>query len=326
MQINEVYQAAERIRGRVVRTPVLTLPEFDAELGAQIFLKAELHQVTGAFKIRGALNKLLSLPPDALRRGVVAASSGNHGRAVATLARDLAVPAVLVLPADAPAAKIEAVRREGARVVLYDPVHDDRDALTAAIATEEGMQILPSSDDPVVAAGHGTVALELLAVTGPLDRLVVPVGGGGLAAGCAVVAKTLYPAIEVIGVEPQAGDDTARSLRAGHRVSVPTARTLADGLRHQTPGRFTFEVNRCLLDDVVTVDDDEIAAGMGELWRQGRLVVEPSGACALAAVLARRPDPAGLRVGVVLSGGNVDEARFHRIIAPHLDRSYAPAR
>ncbi|WP_262062086.1 threonine/serine dehydratase [Streptomyces sp. STR69] len=326
MQINDVYQAAERIGGRVVRTPVLTLPELDTELGAQIFLKAELHQITGAFKIRGALNKLLTLPPDTLRKGVVAASSGNHGRAVATLARGLAVPAVLVLPADAPAAKIEAVRREGARVVLYDPVRDDRDALTACIAAEEGLQILPSSDDPVVAAGHGTLALELFATTGPLDRLVVPVGGGGLAAGCATVAKTLYPDIEVIGVEPRDGDDTARSLRAGHRVSVPTPDTLADGLRHQSPGRFTFEVNRCLLDTVVTVDDDEIAAGMGELWRHGRLVVEPSGACALAAVLARRPDPAGRRVGVVLSGGNVDEERFHRIIAPHVDRPYASAR
>ncbi|MET9144618.1 threonine/serine dehydratase [Streptomyces sp. NPDC004042] len=326
MQINEVYRAAERIRGRVVRTPVLTLPEFDTELGAQLFLKAELHQVTGAFKIRGALNKLLSLPPGALRRGVVAASSGNHGRAVATLARGLAVPAVLVLPADAPAAKLDAVRREGARVVLYDPVHDDRDALTAGIAAEEGMSVLPSSDDPVVAAGHGTLALELFATTGPLDRLVLPVGGGGLAAGCATVAKALYPGIEVVGVEPRGGDDTARSLRAGHRVSVRTPDTLADGLRHRTPGRFTFEVNRRLLDSVVTVDDSEIAAAMGELWRHGRLVVEPSGACALAAVRARRPDPAGLRVGVVLSGGNVDEERFHRIIAPHVDHSYAPAR
>ena len=325
MQINEVYQAAERIRGRVVRTPVLTLPELDAELGTRIFLKAELHQVTGAFKIRGALNKLLTLPPEAIRKGVVAASSGNHGRAVATLARTLGVPAVLVLPADAPAVKIEAVRREGARVVRYDPVRDDRDALTAAIAAEEGMQILPSSDDPAVAAGHGTLALELLDATGPLDRLVVPVGGGGLAAGCATVVKTLCPAIEVIGVEPRGGDDTARSLRAGHRVSVPTPDTLADGLRHQTPGRFTFDVNRRLLDDVVTVAADEIAAGMAELWRHGRLVVEPSGACALAAVLARRPDPAGQRVGVVLSGGNVDEKRFHRILAPHVDRSYAPA-
>jgi threonine dehydratase len=326
MQISDVQQAADRIRGHVVRTPVLRLPELDSALDAQVFLKAEPYQLTGAFKIRGALNKLLTFSPAELRHGVVAASSGNHGKAVALLARQFSVPAVLVLPQDAPLLKIEAVRREGARVVLYDPVHDDRDAITAALAAETGGRILPSSDDPAVAAGHGTVALELFAATGPLDLLVVPVGGGGLAAGCATVAKALYPDIETIGVEPVGGDDTAQSLRAGQRLTMSAPpQTLADGLRHRTPGRFTFEVNRRLLDQVATVDDDQIAAAMAMAWQHGRLMVEPSGACALAAVLARRPETEGKRIGVVLSGGNVAPDRFHELIAPHLDSRFAPA-
>jgi threonine dehydratase len=317
VHIDDVRRAADRIAGRVVRTPVLHLPELDAQLGATLHLKAELHQLTGAFKIRGALNKLLSLPPDALRRGVVAASSGNHGQAVALLAQMLTIPAVLVLPQDAPAVKTEAVARRGARIVTYDPARDDRDAITARLAAEEGLAILPSSDDPLVAAGHGTAALELLDEIGTLDRLVVPIGGGGLAAGCATVAKALCPGIEVIGVEPADGDDTARSLRAGHPVRVPTPTTLADGLRHRTPGRFTFDVNRRLVDRVETVSDEEIAAAMGALWTHGRLMAEPSGAVALAAVLARRPEPEGLRIGVMLSGGNVDTDTFRQIIAPH---------
>jgi threonine dehydratase len=323
VRIDDVRHAADQIAGRVVRTPVLRLSALDARLGATLHLKAELHQLTGAFKIRGALNKLLSLPPEARSRGVVAASSGNHGQAVALLAQMLTVPAVLVLPQDAPAMKLEAVARRGARIVTYDPVRDDRDAITARIAAEEGLAVLPSSDDPVVAAGHGTVALELLAETGRLDRLVLPVGGGGLAAGCATVAKALYPGIEVVGVEPAEGDDTARSLRAGHRVHVPAPTTLADGLRHQSPGRFTFEVNRKLVDRIETVSDDEIAAAMGALWTHGRLMAEPTGAVALAGVLARRPDARGLRMGVVVSGGNVDSEVFRRIVAPYVGEQEA---
>jgi threonine dehydratase len=315
MLIEDVRAAAARLDGRVVRTPVLRLDALDAATGAEVVLKAETRQHTGAFKYRGALNKLLTLPPALRRRGVVAASSGNHGRAVARLAEDFGVPALLVLPRDVPAAKLDAARGHGAEVVFYDPAADDRDAITAALAAERGFTVLASSDDPVVAAGHGTVALELLAQAGPLDRLLVPVGGGGLAAGCAVAAKAADPATEVIGVEPAAGDDTARSLRAGRRVAVAAPSTLADGLRHQVPGRFTFEVNRRLLDGVELVSDAQLATAMRFLWDHGRIVTEPSGACALAALLAAPPVPDGRRIGVVLSGGNISGDRFRQIIA-----------
>ncbi len=313
LRIDDVEKAAARIAGQVVRTPVLRLPELDAATGARVALKAENHQRTGAFKIRGALNKLLVLGPGVLR-GVVAGSSGNHGRAVAVLAEELGLPAVLVLPNDAPAIKVAAVRAHGARVVRYDPHTGDRDEIVADLARREGLAVLPSSDDPEVAAGHGTVALELFEQSGDLDLLVVPVGGGGLAAGCATVAKALCPWLEVVGVEPAGGDDTARSLAEGRRVTVSTPDTLADGLRHRAPGRFTFEVNRRLLDRVVSVDDGAIAAAMGFLWTHGRQRVEPSGACATAAVLGGRLDTAGRRVGVVLSGGNVAPEQFRQIV------------
>ncbi|MEU4999087.1 threonine/serine dehydratase [Streptomyces sp. NPDC021622] len=314
MLISDVERAAGRIAGRAIRTPVLRLPALDAAVGAKVALKAEMYQHSNAFKFRGALNKMLMLGPASLRRGVVAGSSGNHGRAVAQLAESFGVPALLVLPRDVSELKLAAVRRHGATVVTYDPESDDRDTITAALAAERGLPVLPSSDDPDVAAGHGTVALELFADAGHLDQLIVPVGGGGLAAGCATVAKALNPTIKVIGVEPEDADDTARSLRAGRRVIVPPPRTLADGLRHRTPGRFTFDVNRALLDGIETVSDHEIAGAMGFLWKHDRLVVEPSGACAAAAVLRLRAGAPEERIGVVLSGGNIAVDRFHEII------------
>ncbi|MFK4547033.1 threonine dehydratase [Streptomyces tendae] len=314
MLISDVERAAGRIAGKIIRTPVLRLPAFDAAVGADVVLKAEMYQHSNAFKFRGALNKMLTLDPAVLRRGVVAGSSGNHGRAVAQLAERFGVPAVLVLPQDAPTAKLDAVREHGADIVTYDPGSDDRDAITALLAAERGLSVLPSSDDPDVAAGHGTVALELFTEVGHLDLLMVPVGGGGLAAGCATVAKALYPGTKVIGVEPEHGDDTARSLRAGRRVSVPSPGTLADGLRHRTPGRFTFEVNRRLLDGIETVSDEQIATAMTFLWDHGGVMAEPSGACAAAALLAGRPGAPGRRVGVVLSGGNIASERFEEIV------------
>jgi threo-3-hydroxy-L-aspartate ammonia-lyase len=313
MLIGDVERAAARIGGRAVRTPVRRLSALDAEVGASVVLKDETHQITGAFKFRGALNNMLTLDPAQLRRGVVAASSGNHGRAVARLARDFGIPAVLVLPRDAPEAKLAAVRGHGAEVITYDPHQDDRDAITDGLAGERGLTVLPSSDDPVVAAGHGTVALELFAQVGRLDQLIVPVGGGGLAAGCATVAKALNPRIRMVGVEPASGDDTARSLHAGRRVTIPLPRTLADGLRHRTPGRFTFEVNRTLLDAIAVVTDEEVATAMRFLWDHGRITTEPSGACALAALLAGRTGPAE-RIGVILSGGNIAAEHFHHIV------------
>ncbi|MFJ6141520.1 threonine/serine dehydratase [Kitasatospora sp. NPDC092286] len=315
MLIGDVEQAAARLDGLVVRTPVLRLPELDAELGASVFLKAEMYQHTGAFKYRGALNKMLMLDPADLRRGVIAGSSGNHGKAVAGLAESFGVPALLVLPRDVPGAKLEAVRACGAEVVFYDPVHDDRDVITRGLAAERGLVLLPSSDDPDVAAGHGTVALELFEETGGVDHLLMPVGGGGLAAGCATVAKALDPGVTVTGVEPAEGDDTARSLLAGRRVEIVPPRTLADGLRHRTPGSFTFEVNRRLLDGVAVVTDRELEAAMRFLWKYGRIITEPSAACGVAALLAGRVEPAGARIGVVLSGANIDDDRFRRIVS-----------
>lgn len=313
MDPDAVTAAATRIRGHIVTTPALRLPGLDADLSATVWLKSELHQRTSAFKIRGALNKVLSLGLDHIT-GLVAASSGNHGRAVAELAQEYGIPAVIVLPRDVLEAKITAVRRRNVQVLFYDRAVDDRDALSAKVAEEEGFHIIPSSDDPLVAAGHGTVALELLAQAGPLDRLVVPVGGGGLAAGCATVAKAIHPGIEVIGVEPDDADDTARSLAAGHRLRIPAPSTIADGLRHQTPGGFTFSVNRCLLDGIVTVTDEEIAHAMDHLWRRCGLRAEPSGVCALAAVLGGRPSPEHRRIGLVLSGGNITPAAFQAIV------------
>ncbi|MBD0688854.1 threonine/serine dehydratase [Streptomyces sp. CBMA123] len=322
MLISDVTSAAKRISGRVVRTPVITLPELDAAVGARVVLKSELHQHTGAFKIRGALNKLLAADPGSRRQGVVAASSGNFGRAVAMVAQQFGIPAHVVLPGDVPEVKVAAVRAHQAHVVHYDPLRDDRDVITADLADRLGLRVLPSSDDPDVAAGHGTLALELFDQAGALDLLVVPVGGGGLAAGCATVAKALNPRIQVVGVEPADGDDTARSLRAGHRVSIPTPSTIADGLRHRAPGRFTFEVNSRLLDRIDTVTNEQIVAAMEFLWRHGRLMAEPSGACALAALLAHHRGPTGLRIGVVLSGGNIQPDRFHRMLAADTAAKY----
>jgi len=316
MEIDDVEQAARRIGENAIRTPVLHWPELDERVSARVTLKAELYQRTGAFKIRGAYNKVALLEPAARQYGIIAGSSGNHGHAVAMLAHYLAIPAVVVVPSNIPLAKISAIRRYRARIIHYDPVRQDREAIIEALARKSGLSVIPSSDDPEVAAGHGTVALEFFGQAGRLDRLVVPVGGGGLAAGSATVAKALYPGTEVIGVEPSAGDDTVRSLELGQRVRIAAPATIADGLRHRIPGRFTFEVNRRLIDAIVTVTDVEIAAAMSFAWETARLKTEPSGAAALAAVLARRPDPAGLRVGVVLSGGNISAGGFHAIVAP----------
>jgi threonine dehydratase len=317
MDIHDVEEAANRIAGNVIRTPVMRWPVLDELVAAEVTLKAELYQRTGAFKIRGAYNKIASLEPAARRCGIIAGSSGNHGHAVAMLADHYGIPAIVVVPWNIPQAKIAAIQRYDARIVHYDPVQQDRETIVDAMACTSGFSVVPSSDDPVVAAGHGTVALELFAQTGKLDRLVVPVGGGGLAAGSATVAKALNPDAEVIGVEPSDGDDTARSLELGRRIRIATPSTIADGLRHRIPGKFTFEVNRCLIDAIVKVTDVEIAAAMSFAWGAARLKTEPSGAAALAAVLARRPDPAGLRVGVVLSGGNITAGRFHAVIAEH---------
>jgi threonine dehydratase len=312
--LDDVHAAAARLEGVAHRTPVLRSRTLDAHTGASVHLKAECLQRGGAFKFRGAYNMISSLPEEARRRGVVAYSSGNHAQAVAIAAGMLGSKAAILMPADTPPAKMEATRGYGAEVVTYDRYAEDREALGAALAGERGLELVPPYEHPAVMAGQGTAALELLAEVPDLDLLLVPVGGGGLIAGCSTAAKALRPDIRVVGVEPEAGDDTRRSLQAGERVRIETPRTIADGQQADIPGRLTFEVNRQLVDAIELVADAEILAGMAFLFDRMKLVAEPSGASAFSALLAGRIQAAGARVGVVISGGNVGVGRFCELL------------
>ncbi len=312
---DDVRRAAGRLRGVAHRTPVVTSRTLDERTGARVFVKAENLQRTGSFKFRGAYNALAALDPATRERGVVAFSSGNHAQAVALAAALHDVPATIVMPADTPAAKLAATRGYGAQVVTYDRYTEDRAAIGAALAAERGQTLVPPYDHPDVMAGQGTVALELVEDVGPLDVLLVCVGGGGLIAGCATAAKALVAGIAVVGVEPEAGDDTRRSLAAGERVAIEVPRTIADGQQVTTPGALTFPVVQRLVDDVVVVSDGDIVDAMAFLFDFTKLVSEPSGACALAALLSGAADVAGLRVGVTLSGGNVGLERFLSLMA-----------
>ena len=315
----DVMRAVGRIEGLAHRTPVRRSADLDALVGAQVSAKAESLQRTGSFKIRGAGNHVLSLAPDRLAAGLFAASSGNHAQAVAAVAARVGVPATILMPHDAPPNKRAATEALGATVIGYDRYAEDREALGARIAGERSLHQVPAFDDPLVMAGQGTVALELLADVGELDVLYVPVGGGGLAAGCGTIAKHRCPGIELVGIEPSAAADTRRSLAAGRRVRIEQPRTIADGLAAPTPGEHTFAVNRRLLDRVEVVSESQIAAAMGVARDLLDLVLEPSGATALAGVLADgtggRDRLRGLRVGVVLSGGNVTAERFAVLVA-----------
>jgi threonine dehydratase len=312
ISLDDIRAAAARLDGVANRTPVFTSRTLDEQVGASVHVKAECFQRGGAFKFRGAYNKIASLVPDVRSRGVLAYSSGNHAQAVAIAARLLGTSATIVMPEDAPAAKLEATRGYGAEVVSYDRWSEDREEIGSRLARERGVELVRPYDDPLVMAGQGTAALELLEDVPDLDLLVVPVGGGGLAAGCATAAKALRPEIRVVGVEPEAGDDTRRSLAAGERVHVGVPRTVADGLQAAEPGELTFEVNRRLVDEVVTVTDDEILDAMAFLFDRLKLVAEPSGAVGIAALLGGRVR--GDRIGVVISGGNVGVARFAALL------------
>jgi threonine dehydratase len=316
LSLDDVRAAARRLGGSVTRTPALPAEGWDAVTGYRVFFKCENLQRTGSFKIRGALNKVLALSPGERTRGVVAFSSGNHAQAVALAARLVGTTAVICMPRDAPAVKVEATRAHGAEVVFYDRRTDDREALARRLAAETGRVLVPPFDDPMVMAGQGTAALELLEDVGPLDALLAPVGGGGLMAGCSTVARALRPGIQVIGVEPETANDTALSLEKGERVTIPPPPTIADGVRLTTPGALTFPILRSNLAGIVLVSDDEIRAAVRAVALRARLVVEPTGAVAAAAVLAGRlPLERGARVGVILSGGNVDPGVFVDILA-----------
>ncbi|MCL7425343.1 threo-3-hydroxy-L-aspartate ammonia-lyase [Streptomyces sp. NPDC057806] len=312
--LNDVQDAAARIEGVAHRTPVLRSRTLDALVGAEVHVKCENLQRIGAFKFRGAYNAASRLSPEQVARGIAAYSSGNHAQAVALAARELGTTAVILMPEDTPRSKVEATLGYGAEVVTYDRYTGDRVAIGEALAADRGLTLIPPYEHPHVIAGQGTAALELIEEVGDLDALVVPVGGGGLIAGSATAAKGLLPGISVIGVEPEQGDDTKRSLEAGRRVSVPVPRTIADGQAADIPGELTFSLNQKLVDDIVLVSDDEIRDAMRFAFERMKTVMEPSGATPLAALLAGRIEPLPRRVGVIVSGGNIDARRFAELI------------
>jgi threonine dehydratase len=312
--LDDVRDAAARIKGVAHRTPVLTSRTLDGIVGAQVFLKCENLQRVGAFKFRGAYNAASRLSPEQLARGIAAYSSGNHAQAVALAARELGSTAVIVMPEDTPASKLAAVAGYGAEIVTYDRYTGDREAIGRALAEQRGLALIPPYEHPHVIAGQGTATLELLEEVGDLDVVIVPVGGGGLIAGSAIAAKGLQPGIRVVGVEPEAGDDTKRSLEAGRRISIDVPRTIADGQAAHIPGELTFSVNERLVDEIVLVSDDEIRDAMRFAFDRLKTVMEPSGATALAALLASRLDPVPARVGLIVSGGNVDTKRFAALL------------
>jgi threo-3-hydroxy-L-aspartate ammonia-lyase len=316
LTLDDVRAAAARLRGKIRRTPVLTSEALDDASGYQIYFKCENLQRAGSFKIRGALNKLLTLSDDARRRGVVAFSSGNHAQGVALAARLVGTSAVICMPTDAPKLKLDATRGFGAEVVQYDRQKDDREAIARTIAADTGREVVPPYDDYAIMAGQGTAALELLEDVPDLDALLTPVGGGGLMAGCSTTAKALRPSIEVIGVEADTAHDTYLSLQKGERVTIPPPPTVADGIRLTTPGALTFPIVRRNLKEIALVSDPEILEAVRRLAIDAHIVVEPTGAVPAAAVLSGRlPLRRGAKVGVVLSGGNVDPAVLASVLA-----------
>ncbi len=311
----DVRAAAGRLKGEAHRTPVITSRTLDELVGGAVKLKAECLQRTGSFKFRGAFNKISSLAAEGSRPGVLAVSSGNHAQAVALAARLVGLRATIVMPADAPGVKLAATRGYGAEIVTYDRYTEDREALARRIASDRRLTFVHPFDDPLVIAGQGTAALELVQDAGELDVLIAPVSGGGLIAGCATVVTETCPGARVIGVEPEAGDDYRRSLEAGQRLAIDVPSTIADALQVTMPGELTFSINRALLDSIVTVRDEELVAAMRFAFERLKLVIEPGGAAGLAALLAGKlPLTPEVRVGVVLSGGNVDPERFGQLI------------
>jgi threo-3-hydroxy-L-aspartate ammonia-lyase len=305
---DDIAAAHERIRGEARRTPVLTSSTVDALTGAKVFFKCENFQRMGAFKFRGAYNALSQLNRDDRRRGVIAFSSGNHAQAVALAGKLLGIRTVIVMPADAPKVKLDATRGYGAEVVLHEK-KQSREELTARLAKERDLVLIPPFDHPHIVAGQGTAAKELIEDAGPLDVLLVPCGGGGLLSGCAVAARRLAPHCRVIGVEPAAGDDATRSFKEKKLVTIQTPDTIADGARTTSLGRVTFPLVLAYAADMLTVGDDELLRAMFYLWERMKIVVEPTGALGACALLEKKLDAKGLRVGVILSGGNVDLRR-----------------
>jgi len=316
----DVLRAARTLDGVVHRTPVLTSRAADVRAGAHVFFKCESFQRAGAFKFRGAYNAISRLDDEQRRRGVVAFSSGNHAQAIALAARLLGVPATVVMPADAPAMKLAATRGYGAEVVLYDRAREDRDAIAQRIQHERGLALIPPYDHPDVIAGQGTAALELFDEVGELDFLFAPVGGGGLVSASSVVAAERSPGCRVFGVEPEAGNDAQQSLQRGEVVHIPLPDTIADGAQTQHIGVLVLPLLQRYVAGVVTVPDARLCATMRFMAERMKVVVEPTGALAAAAVLDRVVDLSGARVGVIVSGGNVDMSAFARFVTSDVAR------
>jgi threo-3-hydroxy-L-aspartate ammonia-lyase len=311
---DDVVAAHQRIAGAAHRTPTLTCETANEEVGARLFFKCENFQRMGAFKFRGAYNAIAQFSPQQKAAGVIAYSSGNHAQAIALSARLQGVKSVIVMPNDAPTVKIAASRGYGGEVILYDRRSEDREVLGRRLAEERGLTLIPPYDHPHVMAGQGTAAKELFEEAGPLDALVVPLGGGGLLSGCAIAARALNPECKIIGVEPEAGNDGQRSFRTGTIVHIDVPQTIADGAQTQHLGSHTFAVIRQLVDDVITVNDTELVETMRFFVSRMKLVVEPTGCLAAAAVCQNKVERSGRKVGILVSGGNIDVPRFAELL------------
>jgi len=312
---DDVVAAAARIAGHAHKTPILTCRTVDEDFGAKVFFKCENYQRMGAFKFRGAFNALSKFSPGQRQAGVVAFSSGNHAQAIALSARLLGIPATIVMPHDAPAAKVAATRGYGGHVVIYDRYREDREQIGRALAEKHGLTLIPPYDHPDVLSGQGTAAKELFEEVGPLDAFFVPLGGGGLLSGSALSTRALSPACQLYGVEPEAGNDGQRSLRGGSIVHIETPKTIADGAQTQHLGDITFPIIQRDVTDVLTASDAELVDCMGFFATRMKTFVEPTGCLGLAAARQRKAELKGKRIGILVSGGNVDLARFASLVA-----------
>lgn len=312
----DVETAAGRIRGVAHHTPALTSRTANERTGANLVFKPENLQRMGAFKFRGGYNAIAALSPEQKKAGVVSFSSGNHAQAIAYAGRLLGVPTTIIMPLDAPAAKVAATRGYGAEIITYDRYSQDRLAIGADLAQSRGLSLIPPYDHPDVIAGQGTVAKELIEDAGPLDVLLVCLGGGGLLAGCALAAKALNPTCRVFGVEPEAGNDGQQSLRSGKIVQIAVPKTIADGAQTPFLGDYTFPIIQALVEDIVTVSDEALVSAMRFFAERMKLVVEPTGCLAAAAAFTGAVPVKGKRVGIIISGGNVDLASYARFLAP----------
>ncbi|MCF5546070.1 threo-3-hydroxy-L-aspartate ammonia-lyase [Pseudomonas salomonii] len=312
---SDVVAAAQRLEGFAHQTPVFTSRTLDAETGAQVFIKCENLQRTGSFKFRGAFNALSQFDAQQRKAGVVAFSSGNHAQGIALAAQLLGMPATIVMPSDAPAAKVAATREYGASVVLYDRFNEDREQIGRTLAVEHGMTLIPPYDHPHILAGQGTAAKELLEFTGPLDALFVGLGGGGMLSGTALSTRALAPDCQLFGVEPQAGNDGQRSFQTGSIVHIDTPATIADGAQTQHLGDHTFPIIRDKVTDILTVSDAQLVAAMKFFMQRMKMVVEPTGCLGLAALRQLGERFKGRRVGIIVTGGNVDIARYAALLS-----------